>query len=160
MILGGVMTMKKKEGSMIYFAYGSNLWRWQMMTRCPYQHEIGTGRLQGWRWIITARGYASIVRSESDYVLGTVYELMEVDVNSLDIYEGVTQGLYHKEMLTVEVKGRGELSCLVYVDSVVEEGSPKEEYIARINNGIHDARFEHDYVSRYLRPFIPAGSDG
>ena len=140
---------------MFYFAYGSNLWRWQMSTRCPGQREVAAGRLAGWRWIITARGYASIVRSDADYVLGTVYDLSESDVRNLDRFEGVAQGNYRKETITVDVDGR-ELGCLVYIDPVVREGRPKEEYIARINNGIHDAGLADDYVTRYLRPFVPA----
>jgi gamma-glutamylcyclotransferase (GGCT)/AIG2-like uncharacterized protein YtfP len=143
---------------MLYFAYGSNLWRQQMTVRCPGQREIGAGCLTGWRWIITTRGYASIVRSEADYVLGTVYELSEADVHNLDRFEGVSQGEYCKEMIGVAVAGR-ELECLVYIDPVVTEGRPKEEYIARINNGIHDAGLGDGYVSRYLRPFVPAPSD-
>lgn len=143
---------------MFCFAHGSNLWRRQMRTRCPGQRKVGAGRLDGWCWIISARGYASIVRSDADYVLGTVYELPPADVESLDRLEGVGQGGYYKEMITVDVDG-GERTCLVYIDPVVQEGSPKEEYIARINNGVHDAGLGDDYVTRYLRPFVPAGSD-
>jgi len=142
---------------MLYFAYGSNLWRRQMNTRCPEQCEIGAGRLKGWRWLITSRGYASIVRSEPDYVLGTVYELSESDVSSLDRFEGVDRGDYRKEWITVEVDGR-HLGCQVYIDPVVEEGKPKDEYMERINNGIRDAGLADDYIVRYLRPFVPAGS--
>ncbi|HEY4743843.1 MAG TPA: gamma-glutamylcyclotransferase family protein [Desulfuromonadaceae bacterium] len=140
---------------MLYFAYGSNLWCRQMAMRCPGQRTIGAGRLPGWRWIITARGYASIVRSEPDYVLGTVYDLSESDVLSLDRFEGIGRGNYCKERIRVDMEGQA-LDCLVYIDPVVEEGSPQEEYIVRINNGIHDAGLATDYVARYLRPFIPA----
>jgi len=143
---------------MLYFAYGSNLWRQQMIRRCPDHHEIGAGLLTGWRWIITTRGYASIVESVSDYVLGTVYELSEADVRNLDSFEGVAQGNYRKEMIPVEVNGRS-LNSLVYIDPVTEEGQPKEEYIARINNGIRDAGFPDEYVTCYLRSFIPACPD-
>jgi gamma-glutamylcyclotransferase len=139
---------------MFYFAYGSNLWRQQMEARCPDHREIGQGMVKGWSWIITTRGYASIVPSEPDYVLGTVYHLSDTDVENLDVYEGVAEGGYFKEMMTVSVEG-SELSCLVYVDYVMEEGEPKEEYIGRINNGIRDALFPEYYVERYLRPFIP-----
>lgn len=139
---------------MLYFAYGSNLWRQQMIRRCPEHSEIGLGFLKGWRWIITTRGYASIVASEGDYVLGTVYELSEADVLNLDCFECVSQGSYRKEMVTVAVGGQ-ELSCLVYIDPVVEEGKPKEEYIARINNGTRDAGFPDEYVIHYLRQFVP-----
>lgn len=139
---------------MLYFAYGSNLCRQQMMARCPDHREVGQGIIRGWRWIITTRGYASIVPSEPDYVLGTVYELSDADVENLDIYEGVAKGSYFKEMVTVVVDGK-ELSCLVYIDLVTEEGKPKEEYIARINHGIMDAGFADEYVEKYLRSYIP-----
>lgn len=140
---------------MLYFAYGSNLWRQQMLGRCPEHREIGAGLLMGWRWIITTRGYASIVVSEGDYVLGTVYELSEADVRNLDRFEDVAQGAYSKEMITIEVDVR-YLNCLVYIDHITDEGKPKEEYIARINNGIGDAGFPTEYVTLYLRPFVPA----
>lgn len=141
---------------MLYFAYGSNLWREQMIKRCPELSEIGTGLIKGWRWIVTTRGYASIVKSEADYVLGTVYELSAADLRNLDHFEGVAQGNYLKEMMLVSVAGR-ELNFLVYIDQVVEEGRAIEEYIARINNGIHDARLPEEYVACYLRPFVPTG---
>ncbi len=146
---------------MLYFAYGSNLWRQQMFSRCPECREIGAGRLDGWRWIITTRGYASIVVSTGDYVLGTVYELSEGDERNLDGFEGVSQGSYTKEILTIELNGQSA-SCLTYVDPVTVEGESKVEYIDRINNGIRDAGLNSDYVSHYLRPFIPASrpSDG
>jgi gamma-glutamylcyclotransferase len=139
---------------LLYFAYGSNLWRKQMALRCPEQVFVGTGSLRGWRWIITTRGYASIVRSAEDYVLGSVYELSDSDVLNLDRFEGVAFGDYSKEMILIQMAGR-EVFCLVYIDQVVEEGRPKEEYIVRVNYGIDDAGFPDEYISRYLRPFVP-----
>ncbi len=141
---------------MLYFAYGSNLWRRQMTARCPEHRDAGTGKLKGWRWIITARGYASIVVSDEDYVLGTIYELSSSDERNLDRFEGVAQGSYLKVIMPVDVEGRS-LGCLVYIDPVTEEGKPKEEYVSRINNGIRDAGFPADYITCYLRPFVPEG---
>ena len=39
----------------------------------------------------------------------------------------------------------------------MRRGSPQEGYVARINNGIRDAGLDAEYVSRYLRPFVPEG---
>jgi gamma-glutamylcyclotransferase (GGCT)/AIG2-like uncharacterized protein YtfP len=142
-------------GIVLYFAYGSNMWRLQMSERCPGYRTVGTGRLNGWRWIITSRGYASIVASEGYSVFGTVYELSEADVLNLDRYEGVARGCYRKELLMVDVAGR-ESNCLVYVDYVTEEGQPREEYISRINKGIRDAGLPDEYVTGCLRAYIPA----
>ena len=136
-----------------YFAYGSNLWREQMEARCPEHRVIGSGILIGYRWIITARGYANVVSSLSDLVFGTVYALSETDEERLDACEGVTEGLYRKELLVVDTE-RGKLRCLVYVDPLQQEGPPKEEYVKRIRNGIHDARLPSMYVERYLSPAI------
>lgn len=139
---------------MLYFAYGSNLWREQMDRRCPGNVVAGSGRISGWRWIITTRGYASLVASEEDYVLGTVYELSDENVCALDRFEGVERDDYHKVMMIVDVEGQ-ELNCLVYIDPVVACGEPKEEYISRINNGIRDAGLPDGYVTCYLRPYVP-----
>lgn len=138
-----------------YFAYGSNLWRKQMQDRCPEHRLIGNGILKGYRWIISTRGYANIVRSTLDEVQGIVYEISESDENNLDRYEGIQTGDYRKEMLMIEMRGEKK-ECLVYVDPVQKEGKPKQEYIDRINKGISDARLPSEYVDRYIRKFIPA----
>lgn len=139
---------------MLYFAYGSNLWQEQMQQRCPDHRIIGQGQLAGYRWLITARGYASIVKSPADCVLGMVYDLSEADIRTLDSYEGVAQGSYYKQQFSVQI-GNRLVSCMTYIDPVTEEGVPQQEYIARINHGIQDAGLPKIYVVQYLRPFVP-----
>ncbi|MCG6538286.1 MAG: gamma-glutamylcyclotransferase [Syntrophales bacterium LBB04] len=139
----------------LYFAYGSNLWLKQMENRCPGHKVKGTGILEDYRWIISKRGYANIVKSISDEVRGVVYELTEADERSLDNCEGVNIGSYRKEMIAVKIDGQVH-ECLVYVDPVEEEGKPKHEYIDRINKGIVEAKLAVNYVDKYVRKFIPA----
>ena len=146
-----------------YFAYGSNLWRKQMELRCPEHRVLGTGILTGYRWIITTRGYASVVSSEADLVLGVVYSLSEADEERLDLYEGVREGSYGKTWLPVQT-GQGEMSCLVYIDPRKLEGDPREEYVERVKYGIRDSGFPSSYVERYLgkimtwqEPYAQAG---
>jgi gamma-glutamylcyclotransferase (GGCT)/AIG2-like uncharacterized protein YtfP len=139
----------------LYFAYGSNLWREQMGKRCPEHREIGNGLLRGYRWIITARGYANVVMSPSEVVHGTVYRISAADEEKLDRYEGVPQGAYRKEILRVEVDGRS-FDCLVYIDPVEEEGEPREEYAERLSKGIADAQLPAAYIERYLRRYLYA----
>ncbi len=139
----------------LYFAYGSNLWLQQMKERCPNHKIVGNGILKGYRWIISERGYANIVKSSQDEVQGAVYEISDSDESTLDIKEGVRNGAYRKEMMTVEVDGQS-LKCLVYVDPIEHEGKPKQEYIERINKGILDSKLSSEYINRYIRKFIPA----
>lgn len=139
----------------LHFAYGSNMWHEQMKRRCPNHRKIGNGVLRGYRWIISTRGYANIVKAKSDHVIGVIYEITESDERRLDRYEGVHNGAYQKEVMTVEVDGRSR-ECLVYVDPIEEEGIPKQEYIARINKGISDSKLSCEYINRYVRRFVPA----
>ena len=143
----------------LYFAYGSNLWKQQMRDRCPACKEIGYGVLRGYRWIISQRGYANIVLSPADEVHGKVYMLTESDELSLDRYEGVSEGGYRKEIVPVVLDGRST-PCMVYVDPVEEEGVAWPEYVVRLNRGISDAALSPGYVARYVTRFIPVtGSD-
>jgi len=135
---------------MFYFAYGSNLWRDQMRERCPDHEEIGYGVLRGYRWIISQRGYATIVASPRDEVHGMVYKLTETDECRLDRHEVG----YRKETVPVILDGRST-PCLVYIDPVEAEGVAWPEYVGRINRGISDSALSPEYVVRSMRKFIP-----
>lgn len=137
-----------------YFAYGSNLWKEQMRERCPQYRTISNGVLRGYRWIITARGFANIVKSVHDEVHGIIYAISESDEEKLDKCEGVDSGLYYKETILVDAP-KQKIKCLVYIDPIEEEGGPKPEYIKRINAGINDAKLSVEYVNRYIRKFVP-----
>lgn len=137
-----------------YFAYGSNLWDAQMAARCPQARKLGRASLPGYRWIISARGYANVLESPRDTVEGVLFELSASDEASLDRHEGVAAGWYAKADLAVQ-HGDRDVVALVYVDHITAEGTPKGEYIHRINAGLSDAKLPEDYVARHVRRFIP-----
>ena len=137
-----------------YFGYGSNLSKEQMAIRCPESKYYASGTLSGYSWLINARGYASITPSESEFVLGEVFTLSQQDIDYLDIYESVEEGMYLKSNLTIETS-KGTIDCLVYIASDSTPGIPQEEYIERINLGIKSANLPDDYVQKAIRPFIP-----
>ncbi|MEK6801965.1 MAG: gamma-glutamylcyclotransferase family protein [Nitrospirota bacterium] len=139
----------------LYFAYGSNMWSAQMDKRCSQSKKVGVARLLDYRWIISTRGYANVVKSMNDYVEGVLFEISATDEASLDKYEGVSSGSYQKVEFPVLHEGQ-EKVALVYVDAVTVEGSPKQEYIQRINSGLADAKLSEAYVTRYVRKYVPA----
>jgi gamma-glutamylcyclotransferase len=144
------------KSEIMYFAYGSNLSFSQMHKRCPDNIRLNVGRLNGYRWIISSRGYANVVKSDPDYVLGRIYKINKHDEASLDEKEGYNSvpSCYDKEILPIIVDGIS-CNCFVYVDPVVQEGHPKNEYIDRINAGLVDSRFPDEYVEKYIRNKIP-----
>ena len=142
------------EQTQYYFGYGSNLSKEQMAIRCPESKYYASGTLSGYSWLINTRGYASIKSSENDFVLGEVFTLSQQDVDYLDIYESVEDGMYLKTNLGVGTS-KGTIDCLVYIASDSTPGIPQEEYIKRINLGIKSANLPDDYVQKAIRPFIP-----
>ena len=140
----------------LYFAYGSNLSFAQMDSRCPENTRMGIGILYGYRWIISSRGYANVVKSDPDYVMGRIYKINKRDEDRLDEKEGFNSipSCYDKETLSIITDGVS-CNCFVYVDPVVQEGHPKNEYIDRINVGLVDSRFPDEYVEKYIRNKIP-----
>ena len=142
------------EQTQYYFGYGSNLSKEQMAIRCPESNYYASGTLSGYSWLINTRGYASIKPSESYFVLGEIFTLSQQDVDYLDIYESVEEGMYLKSNLSVETS-KGTIDCLVYIASDSTPGIPQEEYIERINIGIKSANLPDDYVQKAIRPFIP-----
>ncbi|QIF05574.1 gamma-glutamylcyclotransferase family protein [Roseimicrobium sp. ORNL1] len=138
-----------------YFAYGSNMWDEQMKKRCPQHRKVGHAVLPGYRWIITTRGYASVFPSPGDEVEGVLFEVSPTDEDALDGFEGVSSGSYLKVEMTVRCENQDK-TALVYVDPITKEGTPKQEYIMRINAGLKDARLSDAYVRRQVRKFVPA----
>ncbi|KAF8872868.1 Butirosin biosynthesis, BtrG-like protein [Infundibulicybe gibba] len=151
----------------LYFGYGSNLWLDQMKRRCPKSIYIGLAVLRDWRWIIVTPGYANVVPSPGDVVYGEVYQLTPEDEATLDRFEGVPND-YVKQVHQVQIAGPivdffkkdvVSIPALVYVDVLrTKEGSPRKEYIHRMNMAIADALqlgVPETYINDNLRRFIP-----
>ncbi|KAL9104883.1 MAG: hypothetical protein Q9163_000200 [Psora crenata] len=159
----------------LYFGYGSNLWREQMLLRCPSSTYIGIGRLDGFRWFINERGYANVIRDDDgSHVYGLIYTLTLTDEAALDRNEGVPN-VYEKALIpvnfwspedgnVVDTTQKSEVkSMLVYIDSKRNsESKPKKEYIYRMNAGVKDALaagVPKAYIGNVIRKFIPEASE-
>ena len=144
----------KAEETVLYFAYGSNMWLAQMQTRCPGSVKLGRAILSKYKWIINARGYANVVKAKKHAVEGVLYSITKTNEKTLDVFEGVAQGCYSKVMLPVEYNGSVH-QALVYIDPIVIEGLPKVAYVKRINAGLKDAKLSKKYVN-FIRRSVPA----
>ena len=137
-----------------YFGYGSNLSKDQMFVRCPDSNYFASGSLSDYSWFINNRGYASIKPDQNDFVLGEIFTLSDKDIELLDIYESVAEGMYEKFIMSVKIQS-GFIDCLVYIAADKEIGQPQAEYIERINAGIKSANLPSDYIQKSIRPFVP-----
>lgn len=77
-----------------YFAYGSNMDKYQIEERCPNAKEVGRGLITNSRIDFTRRsikrkcGVADIVESKADAIWGIIYSITDEDFVSLDRFEG------------------------------------------------------------------------
>jgi len=132
-----------------YFAYGSNIVARQMTHRCPAARAIGPARLDGWRFRIMTRGFATILPDPAAHVLGVLWELTPACEAALDRYEGVHRGLYAKRELPID-----GCDTLVYVASDLDAGVPKPGYLEAIITAAVEREFAADYVAAELRVWL------
>ena len=91
----------------------------------------------GWsrRW---RGGYATIMLSRGDKVLGAIYEVSEKDMRRLDKYEGCP-GNYNRINVTVFDEDHNPVEAVTYIKAGrLEETPPSKEYLAVIQQGYRD----------------------
>ena len=143
---------------MLHFAYGSNMSRLLMQRRCPEARAIGTGVLQGWRFVVTVDGYASIVPRPGEAVHGALWQLGPRDLAAINAYESLDSGLYVRRMLPVRYDRR-QVRALVYVGRRRGEGRPRPGYMAVVEDAAREWQLPEGYVQT-LRRWAPSGLSG
>lgn len=142
--------MKKiNSRTMPYFAYGSNMVPSQMAFHCPAAEALGVAVLYGYRFIINADGYATIVPDRDSLVLGVVWEIDGECERGLDRYEGIEEGLYRKARCKVELPvGSGEgIECLTYIGTNDRPGRPVTGYMEPILETAAELGFPEPYLA-------------
>ncbi len=128
----------------LYFAYGANMDRAAMARRCPQSRPLGAARLPRHRFMVTADGFASVIRDPRRTVHGVLWDLALSDLPALDRYEEVHRGLYVK--ITQPVIGpEGPRRALVYLARSGEPGAPRPGYL----EGVLQAAAEWDLPADY-----------
>jgi len=151
-----------------YFAYGSNMSTKLMGRVCPQAAPIGPAQLDGWRFIVMRRGYASVVPQPGAVVHGVLWQITARDVAALNAFENIGSGLYARRILSVRRGARRE-PALIYVSPERREGRPRPGYQALVVEAARAWNLPADYVaalerwapSRFAGAFaIDAGENG
>lgn len=131
---------------MYYFAYGSNLNKQQMQTRCPESKPLFTAILPNYKLVFVGwsrqwrGGVASLKARRGERVRGAVYEITEHCLRQLDKYEGYP-GNYTRLKVTVFGEDNEPVEAITYVKAgQLEESPPSKEYLAVIQQGLRDWR--------------------
>jgi len=140
---------------MLYFAYGSNMSRALMRPRCPSAQEIGVAELLGYRFAITADGYASVARAAGASVHGLVWRLLPRDLAALNAYESLASGLYRIETLPVRLGAR-RVPALVYIGRSRAPGAPRPGYLELVLAAAEELALPMGYRKNLAR-LLPSG---
>jgi hypothetical protein len=111
----------------LYFAYGSNMCRYQMGLRCPGAVPLGTARLDQWRFAITRNGYATIKPAQGGRVYGVLWKVTSRHLFTLNAYECLDSGWYRRT--SIPVKGpHGVRRALCFVGGSTGTAFPLPGY--------------------------------
>jgi gamma-glutamyl AIG2-like cyclotransferase len=142
----------------LHFAYGSNMSRALMRRRCPGAHAVGPARLDGWRFIISRDGYASVRPAPGAAVHGVLWRLLPRDLAALNAYESLDSGLYARRVLPVRIGARRQ-PALVYVAPGRGDGRPRPGYQELVVAAAREWNLPDDYL-RALARLVPSGLHG
>lgn len=130
-----------------YFAYGSNMSTAQMAQRCPGARAIGIGTITGWRFLINARGVATIAPCDGSVVWGVLWECSPAHLETLDGFEGVAAGRYRRDYFAIETGSAPLERVLAYVEPDYLEGPPRAGYLERVLTGAREFALPDDYIA-------------
>jgi hypothetical protein len=143
----------------LYFAYGSNMDRAAMATRCPASKPLGLSRLMRHRFALMAEGYATVVADQGGVVHGVLWDIALADMRALDAYEDLARGLYRKIMQPVLRAEGGLARALVYIGRPAANAKPLPGYLEGVIAAARDWRLPERYIES-LERLAPRGERG
>jgi hypothetical protein len=137
--------MPRKKQPRLYAAYGSNLSIHAMAMRCPQARPVGSSVITDARLVF--RSVADIERHTGSLTPIGLWEITPDCERALDLYEGVSSGLYVKRVVGFD-DGR---QALVYV---MQRGGilpPHARYFETIKAGYGDFGLDLKHLERARR---------
>jgi gamma-glutamylcyclotransferase (GGCT)/AIG2-like uncharacterized protein YtfP len=139
----------------LYAAFASNLDPNLMAERCPYSPLRGTGWITGWRLTFGGEelgwegAMATVVEDPAEsanQVFVALYDIHPKDVERLDEWEWIDQGVYRKIQVRVQSLD-GEQLAWMYVLNAYEGGLPSARYLGILAEAAEAAGAPDDYVA-------------
>lgn len=121
-----------------------------MARRCPGAVPLGRATLDGWRFLVSADGYASIAREPASKVHGALWRVGEDELRRLDAFEAVHMGVYRRETMRV-VGPDGPVRAVVYVGRTERPGLAVGGYMELVLNAAREWELPEAYVAEIAR---------
>lgn len=135
----------------LYFAYGSNLLRERLHSRCHGAVPAGLATLRDHRLTFDkvstdGSGKCAFEPSTGDHVYGALYRVHLSDLDALDQHEGVGHG-YERTSITLAVEGGPEVRATTYTATKRRPALlPYDWYLALVLAGAVQNRLPERYL--------------
>lgn len=135
--------------SKLMVAYGSNISKRQMRQRCPNARPLGKFMMTSARLVF--RNVADLVFAPGEKTPCALWMINADDERSLDIYEGISSGVYFKtDEIRIEYAGqrRKAVMYLMTTDGIYP---PSQAYADTIRRGYRDFGMDERYLDDAIR---------
>ena len=141
----------KKMLKILYAAYGSNLHRKQMKTRCPDAICMGQGFLEDHQLVFGKKGFLDVVFCKGHKVPIGLFQVTQSDLQALDEYEEYPD-LYDRIPVTIRMDQKTSEDAFLYKMNPYEKmEKPTQTYWTTIWEGYDDFSFDHQHLNEALR---------
>lgn len=136
-----------------YIAYGSNLNKEQMQTRCPNSKIVGTSIIKNYRLLFKGSdnfSYLTIEKEDKCSLPVAIYSITKEDEIHLDEYEGFPS-FYYKKEFSLEVDGK-QIEAFAYImDERNHIAKPSQHYLETCLQGYKDFGFDRKFLDEALK---------
>ncbi len=140
-----------------YFAYGSNLSKQQMLRRTgsipPSRPAVLSNYQLAFRKVLVGEDvYATIIPAPRKVVQGVAYLCSPHAMAQLDVFEGVAENCYRRELVQVTALSGEILNGIVYVGEKFssETAVPSANYLNAILTGAQEHQLPTDYIHQIM----------
>lgn len=137
---------------MFYFAYGSNMERFQLKRLCPKAKFVAAATLSDHELSFVGNapmwggGIANIRERPGKTVEGVVWEISEADRKVLDEYEGYPTLYLHKEIQVRSHAGKAITAVAYIMANPGREMAPSKRYKQLLTSGAEEHGLSDEYI--------------
>lgn len=159
------LSFMMSTNTFLYFAYGSNLLAKRIHINNPTAVRVGIAKLKNYRLDFNYKSIrwqgaaATIVPDKGKHLWGALWEIDNVNMESLDRQEGVGVGVYEVKHLPVELPDGQVTECRTYQLCVLpetlkdgeilpESRRPSKIYMDTIIEGAIETGLPEEYIKQ------------
>ena len=137
---------------LLYFAYGSNMYRKRLSDRIGFIDKWDNGTVLKKQLSFNklgqdGSGKANLIDQEDENAYGVIYQVNESDLIKLDRFEVG----YERKTLEVQSDNNGYLKAILYLANNLQDFiSPNKEYMNHILRGAEENGLKQNYID-YLK---------